>query len=190
MNYIENDLVINENSNNMNENENENVNNMNYNDNSNNMNYNDNEDNMNEPIDENSNKMNPYIVEMFDSIMAEDQDNLSANVNIINKDIISNDEIDSNKNYKLKQDKYSNLNINTDINISKDALICSFIFLLLSAPHTDILYEKISPLLSKNSYKNIIFKSLIFAILFIIIKKYIKYNIFDNSFIKKFYSNN
>lgn len=135
-----------------------------------------------------NNNMNPYIVEMFDSIMADENDNDNDKENSIKIDNILDKEIEkinikNEKSYKQNEIQNDKQN-NDEQTLSTYALIGAFLYIIISMPHSNKLLEKISPSLIENNYKNIIMKAMIFAIIFIIIAKYLK---FDKKFLLNFY---
>ena len=133
-----------------------------------NENENENEENGNNQY------MNPYIANMFDSIMADE-------INEDNEDINNNIDTDKIKKKNSIKKNSKNCKNKNEIILSKNAIIASLIYIFLSLPCNINLLEKISPSLVENNYKNILLRAMLFAILYIIITKYIdEKNIINN----------
>jgi len=125
-------------------------------------------DNENENGNENNN-MNPYIVEMFDTIMAEEKEKDKEKDNSINSNYITNNN---------STRDISKIN---ELLMSKNALIGAILYIIISMPFTIKILYKISPSLTENNYKNVILRAMVFAILYIIIT-----NLKNNNFVNKY----
>jgi len=120
----------------------------------------------------NNNELNHNIVEMFDSIMAEDVNN-NDNQRIYIKEYDNDNEYKEydKENKKENENEYFILIKNEVKGINKEIIISIILYFLFSLLLTTKLFNNIINL-EQASYKNIIIKSLIFSfILIIIIKK-------------------
>lgn len=120
----------------------------------------------------NNNELNHNIVEMFDSIMAEDVNN-NDNQRIYIKEYDNDNEYKEydKENKKENENEYFTLIKNEVKGINKEIIISIILYFLFSLLLTTKLFNNIINL-EQASYKNIIIKSLIFSfILIIIIKK-------------------